>query len=159
VTFAPGTQRRLLIVGGLAFGTFAIATLVIRRLDGSDQTLSLVGGVVGYVFLVVAVVILVRGWRNRGAGDKDAVGAFLRGHPAVAEAVGSPVSVGRAGGDVLGRGHGQATLSVPVSGPAGRGTAEIVMARLGREWEILGGTLEVHGERVPLGHEVRSDAS
>lgn len=158
MTFAPGTQRRLLIIGALAFGTFAIATFAVQRSGQSQETLSIVGGIIGYGFLVLAAVVLVRGWRNRSAGDRTAISAFLAEHPAVVDAVGSPITLGRPGGDALGRSDGQATIIVPVSGPAGSGMAEIVMARLGREWEILGGTLEAHGEQVPLSLGVRSDA-
>ncbi len=157
MTFAPGTQKRLLIVGALAFGTFAIATFTIQRTDGSQETLSIVGGAIAYGFLVLAAIILVRGWRNRSAGDRDAIAAFLSDHPAVTEAVGSPVTLGRPGGDVLGRTEGQATISVSVTGPGGSGIAELVMARLGRDWEILGGTLDAHGEEISLTSGVRSD--
>lgn len=158
MNFAPGTQKRLLIVGAFAFGTFAIATFVVQRWGASQETLSIVGGVIAYGFLVVAGVILVRGWRNRSAGDKTAIAAFLADHPAVTDAVGSPVTLGRAGGDVLSRSEGQATITVSVTGPAGSGIAELVMARLGRDWEILGGTLEAHGEEISLTRGVPTDA-
>lgn len=158
MTFAPGTQKRLLIIGALAFGTFAIATFGVQRFGESQETLSIVGGIIGYGFLVLAAIVLVRGWRNRSAGDRSAIASFLAEHPAVVDAVGSPVTLGRPGGDVLGRSDGQATIVVPLSGPAGSGLAELVMARLGKEWEILGGTLEAHGEEVPLTSGVRSDA-
>lgn len=157
MNFAPGTQKRLLIVGALAFGTFAIATFSVQRWGASQETLSIVGGVIAYGFLVVAGVILVRGWRNRSAGDRNAISAFLADHPAVTDAVGSPVEIGRIGGDVLGRSEGQATITVAVTGPAGSGIADLVMARLGRDWEILGGTLDAHGEEIPLTGGVRSD--
>lgn len=156
--FAPGTQRRLLLIGGFAFGAFAILAFVVRRMGGSQETLSIVGGAVAYGFLIAAVVVLIRGWRNRGAGDRDAIGAWLRDHPVVVGALGGPVVVGRPGGDGLGPGHGQANVVVPLSGPTGRGVAELSLARLGREWEILGGTLEVRGERMPLAARVSTDA-
>lgn len=159
MTFAPGTQKRLLIVGGFAFGTFAIATFAVQRWGASQEVLSIVGGAIAYAFLVIAVVILIRGWRNRSAGDRTAISAFLSDHPAVTEAVGSPVAIGSVGGDVLGRSEGQATITVPVTGPAGSGIAELVMARIGRsDWEILGGTLDAHGEEISLSSGVRSDA-
>jgi hypothetical protein len=49
-----------------------------------------------------------------------------------------------------GKGGGTATLRVPVAGPAGDATADLVMAKLDAHWEVLGGELEVDGERVPL---------
>lgn len=158
MTFAPGTQRRLLVIGGLAFATFAILAFVVRRMGGSQETLSVVGGAIAYGFLIAAVVVLIRGWRNRGVGDRDSIAAWLCDHPVVVGALGSPVVVGRPGGDGLGPGHGQANVMVPLSGPTGRGVAELSLARLGREWEILGGTLEVRGERMPLAARVSSDA-
>ena len=158
MTFAPGTQRRLLVIGALAFGAFAIVAFVVRRVGGSQETLSIIGGVVAYGFLIAAVVTLIRGWRNRGAGDRDQIGAWLRDHPAVVSALGAPIIVGKPGGDALGPGHGQANVIVPLSGPTGRGVASLSLARLGREWEILGGTLEVRGERMPLSARVSSDA-
>lgn len=157
--FAPGTQRRLLVIGALAFGSFALIAFVVRQAGGSQETVSIIGGAAAYGFLIAAIVILIRGWRNRGAGDREAIGAWLREHPGVVGELGSPVVVGRPGGDALGPGHGQANVVVPLSGPAGRGVAQLSLARLGREWEILGGVLEVRGERMPLSARVSSDAS
>ncbi len=39
---------------------------------------------------------------------------------------------------------------VPVSGPGGTGTVDLVMARLARHWEVLSATLLVDGDRVRL---------
>jgi hypothetical protein len=59
--------------------------------------------------------------------------------------------VGRPEGDVpTGTGAAQANLVVPVSGPADSGHVDLVMARIGRDWEVLSATLVVDGDRVRL---------
>ena len=45
---------------------------------------------------------------------------------------------------------GQANLTVEVAGPLATGTVEMILARLGREWEVLNAVLVTDGERVPL---------
>jgi hypothetical protein len=151
MSFGPGTYRALMVTAGWLFGIFLLVAFAFRRTGASQETLSVIAGVTAWVFLVIAAVILVRGWRRRGT---DAVGAATRyvgAHPAVARAVGRPVHVGtpeseHAGGD----GAAQLNLVVPVSGPADEGEVDLVMARLAREWEVLSATLVVDGDRVPL---------
>lgn len=151
MSFGPGTYRALMIAAGWMFGIFLVVAFVFRRTDSSQETLSVIAGVTAWVFLVVAAVILVRGWRRRGGDATGAATRYVLAHPAVARAVGRPVRVGvpeteAAGGD----GAAQLNLVVPVSGPADEGEVDLVMARLAREWEVLSATLVVHGDRVPL---------
>jgi hypothetical protein len=151
VNLAPGTYRALMITAAWLFGIFLVVAFVFRRVDGSQETLSVIAGVTAWVFLVAAAVILFRGWRGRGT---DAVGAatrYVQGHPSVLRAVGRPLEVGAPEGEVPGGvGPAQMNLVVPVSGPADEGQVDLVMARLGRDWEVLSATLVVDGDRVPL---------
>ena len=133
------TQRTILLTGGAVLGVFFLIAFGFRRAGVSQGTLSIVGGVLGYLFLAAVVAILVIGWRRRG------------GDAAAAESVGRPLEVGRPEGEVpSGRGAAQANLMVPVSGPGGTGTVDLVMARLARHWEVLSATLLVDGDRVRL---------
>ena len=151
MSFGPGTQRVLLLTAAALFGAFFIVAFVFRRLDVSQETLSIVGGVFAYAFIVAAAVILVRGWRRRGMDVERPITGFLADHPTVVDAVGHPVSVGSPAGQVpTGTGPGQANLSVPVSGPAGRAQVDRVMARLSRRWEVLSAALVRGGDRQPL---------
>jgi hypothetical protein len=150
VIFARGTQRTLLITGAVLFGAFGIVAFVFRRLDVSQQTLSIVGGVFAYAFLVVAVIVILR-WRRRGRDASRAATRYVVRHPAVASAVGEPVRVGRPQGEMPAHGGAsQANLVVAISGPEGEGWADLVMARLQRDWEVLSATLVVDGDRVRL---------
>jgi hypothetical protein len=151
LSFGPGTQRTLLLTAATLFGVFFVIAFVFRRLDVSQDTLSIVGGVFAYVFIVAAAVILIRGWRRRGMDVQRPIAGFLAEHPVVKDAVGHPVSVGTPAGQVpTGTGPGQANLSVPVSGPAGRAQVDLVMARLSRRWEVLSAAMVRDGEREPL---------
>ena len=149
---ARGAQRTLVLVAGVLFGGFAVVAFVFRRQHISDETLSIVGGVMAYAFLALVVVVLWRSWRRARRQPGAAARRYVSRHPAVAEVVGSPVHVGEPEGDVpTGAGTAaQANLAVPVSGPDGEAQVDLVMARIAREWEVLSGTLVADGERVPL---------
>jgi Cytochrome oxidase complex assembly protein 1 len=145
------TARLVALLGAVYFGAFAVVAFVFQRLDVSQATLSIVGGALAYAFLVsVAVGWLVQ--RRRAAGvSQRRVARYLMEHPRVAQTLGKPVRVGAPQGDArLGRGAGQANLEVPVRGPMGEATAELVMAKLGQHWEVLSGELVLDGERVSL---------
>lgn len=149
--FAPGTERRLMLTGGIMFGTFLVIAFTFRRLDVSQETLSVVGGSFAYAFLAAAAVILWQGWRRRGLLVEPAITRFLASQPAVAQAVGTPITLEvPPEAQRQARGHAQANLSVNVSGPEGAAVADLVMARLGREWEVLSGALVRDGHRVRL---------
>jgi hypothetical protein len=151
MSLGPGVYRSLMITAAWLFGVFLVVAFVFRRTDSSQETLSVIAGVTAWVFLVAAAVIVVRGWRARGGDAFGAASAYVSAHPAVGRAVGRPVAVGPPEGEVpKGEGAAQANLVVPVSGPAGAGHVDLVMARLSREWEVLSATLVVDGDRVPL---------
>jgi hypothetical protein len=145
------TQRALLLTAAVIFGLFGITAFVFRRMDVSQETLSIVGGLAAYLFLVVAVVIMVRAWRLKGTDAAVEAVEFVRRHPRVAAAVGTPPTIGEPDGEVPGgTGPAQANLDLVVSGPDGIARVDLVMARLGRRWEVLTATLVSEGERVSL---------
>lgn len=151
MNLGPGTYRSLMVTAAWLFGIFLVVAFVFRRTDGSQETLSVIAGVTAWVFLVAAAVIVVRGWRGRGTDAPGAAARYVGAHPAVARAVGRPVDVGAPEGEVPGgSGPAQINLLVPVSGPADEGQVDLVMARLGRDWEVLSATLVVDGDRLPL---------
>jgi hypothetical protein len=139
------------MLGALFFGVFAVVAFVFQRLDVSQEALSIVGGALAYGLLAsLAAVWLVRRRRRRGLSDRIVV-SYLTEHPRVQQTVGRPVEVGSPHGDVrLEAKGGTANLRVPVAGPHGDATADLVVAKLDANWEVLGGELEVDGERVPL---------
>jgi Cytochrome oxidase complex assembly protein 1 len=147
----PRAQRAILLTGAVLFGAFFLVAFVFRRTGVSQETLSIVGGVLAYAFLTAVVVIIVLA-RRRGGGDAaGAAGRFVARHPGVVESLGRPLDVGRPEGEVpSGRGAAQANLMVPVSGPGGTGRVDLVMARIARHWEVLSATLVVDGDRVRL---------
>jgi len=160
VSFGPGTQRSLLLAAAWMFGAFFVVAAVFRGLDASQDTLAVVAGVFAYGFIAVAAFILVRGWRRRGSDAAGAASRFVEGHPGVEGAVGAPVEVGGPEGDVpAGTGAAQANLVVPVSGPAGSGHVDLVMARIARDWEVLSATLVVDGDRVKLAEGLNEAAA
>jgi hypothetical protein len=145
------TQRTILLTGAVLFGVFFLVAFAFRRAGVSQEALSIVGGVLAYLFLAVVVAVLVLARRRRGADAAAAGERFVARHPAVIEALGRPLEVGRPEGEVpAGRGAAQANLMVPVSGPGGTGTIDLVMARMARHWEVLSATLLVDGDRVRL---------
>jgi len=154
------TQRTILLTGALVLGLFFLVAFGFRRAGVSQGTLSIVGGIMAYLFLAAVVAILVIGWRRRGGDAASAAERFVGRHPAVVESVGRPLEVGRPEGEVpAGRGAAQANLMVPVSGPGGTGTVDLVMARLARQWEVLSATLLVDGDRVRLAEGPREALS
>ena len=158
--FAPGTQRTLMLTAAWLFGAFLVVAFVFRRIDASQETLSVIAGVTAYVFLVAAAFILYRGWRRQSRDASVAAVRFVEGHPAVPLAVGRPVEVGHPEGEVpSGKGPAQANLVVPVSGPADDGQVDLVMARLARSWEVLSATLVVDGDRVSLAEGLADTSS
>lgn len=151
MSIPPSVQRTLLLSAAVLFGVFFLVAFVFRRLDVDQGVLSIVGGVFAYGFLLAVGLVLYRSWRRRGEDVEGPIGALLRRHPTVIRMVGRPVRIGTPEGQVpSGAGAGQANLSVPVSGPGGGARVDLVMARLGRRWEVLSAALVQDGTRVPL---------
>jgi hypothetical protein len=144
-------QRTILLTAAVMFGLFGIIALAFRVTGVSAEMLSIVGGVAAYLFLAAVVVILLRAWRVKGTDAGEEAVAFVRRHPMVIAAVGVPSSVGEPEGEVpSGSGTAQANLDVVVSGPDGLARVDLVMARMGRRWEVVSATLVSEGERVSL---------
>ena len=59
-----GLLKPILVLGGIYFAAFAIVGVTFRRFDVSDDTLSIVGGVMAYVFLMTIAVVAVVRWRR-----------------------------------------------------------------------------------------------
>jgi hypothetical protein len=131
------------------FGVFFIAAAVATGYAGRDGA-SVVAGVMSYGYLMYAAVIVGHRYLRRPRGAERAVRAYLEHHPAMSSWIGRPVRVEAP--DMPGPdGPGTASVTVAVSGPVGRGTVEMNLARLNREWEVLDAVLLTDGERVPLG--------
>ena len=64
-----GLGRPVLLLGGVYFGVFAIVAFVMQRLDASQTSLSIVGGVMAYAYLLTIVVIAVVRWRRTRAQE------------------------------------------------------------------------------------------
>lgn len=145
---SPG--RLLTLVGGLMFGVFFVVAWVFRHSGVSEDLLSLVAGVLAYGFLVFAAVVGWRVWRRRPGRAERAVSTYLSTHPAVVAWLGTPLRLEMPEVPEALAGPGQANLTVPVHGPLGDASADIVLARLNRDWEVLRAVLVMDGERVPL---------
>jgi hypothetical protein len=85
------TQRTILLTGALVLGLFFLVAFGFRRAGVSQGTLSIVGGIMAYLFLAAVVAILVIGWRRRGGDAASAAERFVARHPAVVESVGRPL--------------------------------------------------------------------
>jgi len=140
--------RALSLGAAVMFGVFFIAAAVATGYHGREGA-SVVAGVLSYVYLMFAVVIVGHWFVTRPRGAERAVKAYLVHHPAMASWIGEPLRVEAPpmpGSD----GPGTASVTLQVSGPVGSGTVEMNLARLGRDWEVLDAVLLTDGERVPL---------
>lgn len=63
--------RPIVLMGAIYFGVFAVVAFVFRRLDVSDDTLSIVGGILAYGFLVSVIFVVVRQWRATRKADRS----------------------------------------------------------------------------------------
>lgn len=144
------TGRIITLVGAAMFGVFFIIAFVVRRTSIDDDHVNLVAGLLAYGFLAFVVILLLRGRRRRPGAVQRAATRYLSGHPAVVSWLGTPVSVTLPGGEDGGGSPGQMSVTVEVAGPLGSASADLVLARLGREWEVLQAVLVLDGERVRL---------
>jgi hypothetical protein len=153
------TPQRLLIAGGATMlGVFAVIAFIFRRADGSQDTLSLIGGLMAYAFIAFAIVILVMGWRRRGElAARETAQRYLRDHDAVGRAVGRPVRVHlHQGGRVRPAETGQVNVAADVAGPLGSAEATVVLAKVAEHWEPVGGELVAEQRTVRLGADARA---
>ena len=97
-----------------------------------------------FVLFVGSVVVIVFSAVKSTDVYKDAL-ARAKSHPAVIEALGSPVTEGFlvSGNTNVNGASGEANLSIPVSGPKGKGTVYLAATKSLGRWNYSGLVLEI----------------
>jgi Cytochrome oxidase complex assembly protein 1 len=97
-----------------------------------------------FVAFVASVVLIVFSAVKSTDVYKDAL-ARAKAHPAVIEALGSPTTEGFlvSGNTNVNSASGEANLSIPVSGPKGKGTIYIAATKSLGRWNYSGLVLEI----------------
>ena len=109
-----------------------------------------------FAAFITLMVVLVFGALKSGDVYKEAL-AQAKAEPAVIEALGSPVKDGMfvSGSTQVNGDSGEANLSIPISGPKGRGTLYVVATKSLGVWNYSNLVVEVSEtkERIDLLHE------
>ena len=111
--------------------------------------LTMIGFVVVFVAAIIAIVF---GAMKSSDVYKTGV-ARAKSHPAVIEALGSPIEEGLflSGKTNVNGSSGEADLSVPLSGPKGKGTLYIVATKSAGQWNYSQLVLaKADGQRIDL---------
>ena len=97
-----------------------------------------------FVVFVGSIVLIVFSAMKSSDIYKDAL-ARAKTHPAVIEALGSPVTEGFlvSGNTNVNGASGEANLSVPLSGPKGKGTIYVAATKSLGRWNYSGLVLEI----------------
>jgi hypothetical protein len=97
-----------------------------------------------FVVIVGSIALIVFSAMKSSDVYKDALARAKR-HPAVIEALGSPVTEGflLSGNTNVNGASGEANLSVPVSGPKGKGTIYVAATKSLGRWNYSGLVLEI----------------
>jgi hypothetical protein len=97
-----------------------------------------------FVVFVGSIVLIVFSAVKSTDVYKDAL-TRAKAHPAVIEALGSPVTEGflLSGNTNVNGASGEANLSVPVSGPKGKGTIYVAATKSLGRWNYSGLVLEI----------------
>ncbi len=97
-----------------------------------------------FVVFVGSIVLIVFSAVKSSDVYKDAL-ARAKTHPAVIEALGSPVTEGLllSGNTNVNGASGEANLSIPVSGPKGKGTVYVAATKSLGRWNYSGLVLEI----------------
>ena len=97
-----------------------------------------------FVVFVGSIVLIVFSAVKSSDVYKDAL-ARAKTHPAVIEALGSPVTEGLllSGNTNVNGASGEANLSIPVSGPKGKGTIYVAATKSLGRWNYTGLVLEI----------------
>jgi len=93
------------------------------------------GSLVVFTGFIVAIMFLVFGMMKSSDAYKDAV-TKVKAYPPIQESLGSPIKGGffiRGNINVSGS-SGQADLSIPISGPDGKGTIYVVATKTAGRW-------------------------
>ncbi len=97
-----------------------------------------------FVVFVGSIALIVFSAMRSSDVYKDAL-ARAKTHPAVIEALGSPVTEGFlvSGNTNVNGASGEANLSIPVSGPKGKGTIYVAATKSLGQWNYSGLALEI----------------
>lgn len=97
-----------------------------------------------FVIFVGSIVLIVFSAMKSSDVYKDAL-ARAKTHPAVIDALGSPVTEGLllSGNTNVNGASGEANLSIPVSGPKGKGTIYVAATKSLGRWNYSGLILEI----------------
>ena len=119
--------------------------------------LALISMVLAFVALIVAVVF---GAMKSTDVYQTAV-ATAKAHPAVTEALGTPVKEGMflSGNTNVTDASGNADLSIPISGPKGKGKIFVVASKSAGRWTYSTMVVEIakSGERIDLKADTDAD--
>jgi hypothetical protein len=97
-----------------------------------------------FVVFVGSIALIVFSAMKSSDVYKDAL-ARAKTHPSVIEALGSPVTEGLllSGNTNVNGASGEANLSIPVSGPKGKGTIYVAATKSLGQWNYSGLVLEI----------------
>ena len=109
--------------------------------------------IVLFVAFIVSICLIVFGAMKSTDVYKDAV-ARAEANPAVIKALGSPIKEGMfvSGNTNVNGASGESNLSIPISGPKGKGTIYLAAKKSLGRWEYQNLVVEIQstGERVDL---------
>jgi len=115
-----------------------------------------------FVVFVGSIVLIVFSAVKSSDVYKDAL-ARVKTHPAVIEALGSPVTEGLllSGNTNVNGASGEANLSIPVSGPKGKGIIYLAATKSLGRWNYSGLVLQIAGthQRIDLLQRVAPGSS
>ena len=97
-----------------------------------------------FVSFVASVALIVFSAMKSADVYKDAL-ARVQAHPSVIEALGSPIKEGFlvSGNTNVNGASGEANLSIPISGPNGKGTIYVAASKSLGRWNYSGLVLEI----------------
>jgi hypothetical protein len=108
-----------------------------------------------FVAFIASVVLIVFSAVKSTDVYKEAL-ARAKAHPAVIEALGSPITEGFlvSGNTNVNGASGEANLSIPISGPNGKGTIYVAATKSLGRWNYSGLVMEIAGthQRINLLH-------
>jgi cytochrome oxidase complex assembly protein 1 len=106
-----------------------------------------------FVALIMSIILIVFGAIKSTDVYKDAI-ARAKANPAVIEALGSPIKEGLfvSGNTNVNGASGEANLSIPISGPNGKGTIYVKAAKSLGRWNYSDLVVEIQqtGTRIDL---------
>ncbi len=142
---AGGLGRAVIILGIAFFAVYAIVALVLAR-TGLANAEGIAAGIMGYLF-IMAVVGLWLAERRRHTRPGPVAEEFLMNNGDVRDMIGAPVRVNIPSPPPAVTGPGQVSVDCFITGPDGSGEAMVVLARLGRGYQVLGADLDIAGVR------------